>query len=112
MTISRAIGYLRQDISGTRGEWDKARMRRLAERFGYDLTKILAFGPEVDCPIHRVHVAVARIEAEAVFTPSIEHFDGGEVPADLVQVADVITVADEHTYARYSTGQMPEFHGA
>ncbi|MET8428703.1 hypothetical protein [Nocardia sp. NPDC004860] len=112
MTTSRAIGYLQQEISGTHEEWDKAQIRRLAERFGYDLTKILAFGPEVDRPIHRVRVAVDRTGAEAVFTPSAEHFDGGEVPADLMQVADVITVNDERTYARYPTGQLPEFNGA
>lgn len=112
MTTPHAIGYLRQEISGTRQERDQAQIRSLASRFGYDLVRILAFGPDIDRPIHRLRVAVSRTGAEAVFTPSAEHFEGGDVPADLVLVADVITVNDEHTYARYSTGQLPEFNGA
>lgn len=112
MTTPQAIGYLNPEISGVRDEWDKAQIRRLATKLGYDLGKILAFGPDIDQPIHRVRVTVSRTRAEAVFTPSAAHFEGGEIPADLVQVADVITVNDEHTYARYATGELPEFNGA
>ncbi|GAB4588499.1 hypothetical protein [Nocardia sp. IFM 10818] len=46
--------------------------------------------------------------AEAVFVPSVSHFESGEVPAELVRAADVITVDDRHTYARWSTGELPE----
>ncbi|WP_245663208.1 hypothetical protein [Nocardia inohanensis] len=66
------------------------------------------FGPETDRPVHRLRVAVSRTNAEAVFTPSAAHFDGGTVPADLVRVADVVTVDTEETYARYATGQVPD----
>ncbi|GAB2454413.1 hypothetical protein [Nocardia tengchongensis] len=110
--IPRAIGYLRQDISGTREEWDKARIRKLATRYGYDLCKILAVSPATDRPIHRLHVMLTRIEADAVFVPSAAHFDGGTIPSEVVQVADVVTVDDERTVARYSTGQLPETSGA
>ena len=112
MTTPHAIGYLNPEVSGVREEWDKAQIRRLATKFGYDLGKILVFGPDIDQPIHRVRVTVSRTGAEAVFTPSAEHFQDHEIPADLVQVADVVTVNDEHTYARYSTGALPEIDGA
>ncbi|MFD7844188.1 hypothetical protein ACFV4K_14785 [Nocardia sp. NPDC059764] len=70
------------------------------------------FGPDTDRPLHRIRVTLSRTGAEAVFTPSIEHFDGAEVPPGLVQVADVVTVDDERTYARWSTGQLPELNGS
>lgn len=51
---------------------------------------------------------MSRTHAEAVFVPSANHFDGGEVPGEIVQVADVVTVDTEETFARYSTGELPE----
>ncbi|GAB0108377.1 hypothetical protein JMUB6875_73930 [Nocardia sp. JMUB6875] len=108
MTRSKAIGYLRRDVSGSRQQWDESRIRSLAARFGYDLCKTLVLGPDTDRPLHRVRVAVSRVGAEAVFTPSLEHFDRGRVPAELVAVADIITVDTEETFARYSTGELPE----
>ncbi|WP_306355822.1 MULTISPECIES: hypothetical protein [unclassified Nocardia] len=112
MTSPPAIGYLRPHISGLQLEWHRTQMRRLATRLGYDLIRILAFGPDIDQPIHRLCVAAGRTRAEAVFVPSAAHFDGSRVPVELVQVADVITVDDVHTYARHSTGQLPQFNGA
>ncbi|NNH75021.1 hypothetical protein HLB23_35105 [Nocardia uniformis] len=81
-----AIGYLRRDVSGIRQEWDETHIRSLARRFGYDLAKIVAFGPDTDAPITRL-INVART-VDAVIVPSVEHFDGGAVPGPLVKVAD------------------------
>ncbi|MFE5283886.1 hypothetical protein ACFRAQ_02800 [Nocardia sp. NPDC056611] len=102
-----AIGWLRSDISGERREWDEARIRIMAHRLGYNLRKTVAFGPWTDRPVHRLRVLVSRLALEAVIVPSVEHFEGGCVPAELVAVTDVITVTPENTYARYATGELP-----
>ncbi|AYF72851.1 hypothetical protein D7D52_02055 [Nocardia yunnanensis] len=103
-----AIGWLRSDISGERQQWDEARIRIMAHRLGYDLRKTVVFGPWTDRPVHRLRVLISRLALDAVIVPSVEHFDGGHVPAELVAVADVITVSPENTYARYAAGNLPE----
>ncbi|WP_433567002.1 hypothetical protein ACQP1O_18555 [Nocardia sp. CA-151230] len=103
-----AIGFLRRDISGTRQQWDETQIRSLAARFGYDLAKILVFGPDTDRPVHRLRVAVSRTGAAAVFVPGPRHFDDARVPAALVAAADVVTVDTEQTYARTSAPTLGE----
>ncbi|QLY28436.1 hypothetical protein [Nocardia huaxiensis] len=95
-----AIGFLRHDISGAQQQWDQVQIQQLAQRLGYDLCKTLVFGPDTDRLIQRVRTTVSRLEADAVITPSLAHF-GGEVPEELVRVADLITVSPENTYARW-----------
>lgn len=107
ITEPRAIGWLRSDISGVKREWDEARIRGLAHRLGYDLRRTVAFGPWTDRPVHRLRVLISRLELDAVIVPSVEHFDNGCVPSELVALADIITVWPEHTYARYATGELP-----
>ncbi|MEV6773381.1 hypothetical protein AB0N05_32590 [Nocardia sp. NPDC051030] len=102
-----AIGFLRHDVSGAQQQWDEAQIQHLARRLGYDLCKTLIFGPETDRPLLRVRTAVSRLDADAVITPSLEHFDG-QVPDDVVEVADVITVSPENTYARWVLPPPPE----
>ncbi|WP_067563656.1 hypothetical protein [Nocardia acidivorans] len=97
-----AIGFLRHDVSGTHQRWDQAQMRQLARRLGYDLCRTLVYGPETSEILEEVRDAISQNEADAVITPSLEHFDG-EIPDPLVQVADVITVTPENTYARWRT---------
>ncbi|GAB0102735.1 hypothetical protein JMUB6875_17050 [Nocardia sp. JMUB6875] len=80
-------------------------MRSLAQQMGYDYRKTLVFGPEVADKAHRVRVAVSRTRSVAVFVPSIEHLEGG-IPGEIIEVADVVTVAPENTYAR--TPEQPE----
>lgn len=103
-----AIGYLHRDISGIRQPWDENRLRSLAKRFGYNLRKTIAFGPAVDHPVERLCNIVKTLEVVAVFVPSHAHFPNAEVPAALVQICDVVTVDDQHTYARWSTGALPD----
>lgn len=102
-----AIGYLRRDISGIRQTWDENRIRSLAKRFGYNLRKTIVFGPTVDYPVQRLCNVVKNLEVVTVFVPNPAHFPNTEVPAALVQICDVITVDDQHTYARWSTGALP-----
>ncbi|MGW4248876.1 hypothetical protein ACWELQ_41055, partial [Nocardia sp. NPDC004722] len=51
---------------------------------------------------HGLKAQATRLDAEAVFVPSLEHFEEGEVPGSLVQKLDVVTVHPETTYARRS----------
>ncbi|WP_067534075.1 hypothetical protein [Nocardia crassostreae] len=95
-----AIGWLRSDISGIRQETDEAEIRGLAGRLGYDLRKTVVFGPLTDQPLRRLRVLISRLDLDAVIVPSAAHFDGGAVPAELVAVADIITVSPEVTYVR------------
>ncbi|WP_246023258.1 hypothetical protein [Nocardia yunnanensis] len=87
-------------MSGAQQRWDQAQIQHLARRLGYDLCKTLVFGPETDRPIIRVRTALSRLQADAVIVPSLAHF-GGQLPADLAEVADIITVSPENTYARW-----------
>ncbi|RDI52955.1 hypothetical protein [Nocardia mexicana] len=96
----RAIGYLRRDVSRIRQRWDEEQIRSLAALFGYDLAKIVVFGPYTDDSVHRLCKVVVGSAAAAVFTPSTGHFDGGVVPEELIRVADVVTVEDHDIYVR------------
>ncbi|MRH90577.1 hypothetical protein GFY24_24570 [Nocardia sp. SYP-A9097] len=97
-----AIGFLRHDVSRAQQRWDQAQMRHLARRLGYDLCRTLVCGPATAELMEEVRAAISQTEADAVITPSLDHFDGA-VPDPLVQVADVITVSPENTYARWRT---------
>ncbi|MFC9993232.1 hypothetical protein [Nocardia sp. NPDC127526] len=104
---STAIAYLRADVSGARQPWDEVQNRSMAKRLGYSLSRTVVFGRHTDDPIQRLINVIRSVGAEAVIVPNLEHF-GGAVPAALVQVADVITVEPHATYARWSTGQLPD----
>jgi hypothetical protein len=96
-----AIGYLRRDVSGTRQPWDEEQIRSLARRFGYDLSRIVAFSNHTDEPHQRLCNVVGRIGATAVFVPSLDHFlTPEEVPAALLTLADIVTVDTRFTYTR------------
>lgn len=111
MRKSKALGYVRKDVSGVRQRWDEQQIRSLAGRFGYFLHKTVVFGSYIDDPVGELMCVVERTEAEALFVPSLEHFDGC-VPRALVSVADVVTVVPRYTYARWATGALPtEFDG-
>ncbi|MFG1793440.1 hypothetical protein [Nocardia sp. NPDC049149] len=86
-------------MSGISQPWDETRIRSLAKRFGYELAKIVVCGSDTGQVVDTLIGAVRRIDAEAVFTPGIAHFDGA-VPDELVRICDVITVSPEETYSR------------
>ncbi|MFR9752194.1 hypothetical protein ACL02S_14325 [Nocardia sp. 004] len=94
-----ALGYLRRDVSGISQTWHETQIRSLAKRLGYDLAKTVVFGPWTDNPVVQLMNQVWDADAKAVLVPGVEHF-GTEVPAELVKLADVITVTPEVTYAR------------
>ncbi|MFE3280960.1 hypothetical protein [Nocardia sp. NPDC059239] len=102
-----AIGYLRTDVSGARQQWDENRIRSVAKRLGYNLRKTVTFSAHTDKPVYRLNVILERLGGiEAVFVPSVDHF-GGEIPPELVQFVDVVTVDPENMYARWAGGQLP-----
>ena len=96
-----AIGYLRRDVSGSRQPWDEEQIRSLARRFGYDLSRIVAFSHHTDEPHQRLCNVVGRVGATAVFVPSLDHFVTREhVPTALLRLADIVTADTRFTYAR------------
>lgn len=96
-----ALGYLRADVSGVSRQWDESEIRRLAARYGYDLAEIVVYDPAGGRPpFARLKAQATRLDAEAVFVPSLGHFEEGEVPGSLVQRLDVVTVHPESTYSR------------
>lgn len=102
MSRPAALGYLRRDVSGGAQAWHETQMRSLAKRLGYNLTKTVVFGAATGDPIGRLRMAVqyGDVEIEAVFVPDKLHFEGAEVPDDLISLCDVITVTPQETYAR------------
>lgn len=72
-----ALGYLRADLSGIRQPWDEIRMRHLAPRLGYTLSKTVVFTAATDNRIERLLAQIDRHGARAVFVPDPEHLEGG-----------------------------------
>lgn len=106
-----AIGYVRADVSRIQQRWDEERIRRLAKRLGYNLIKtVVADGRTNARPLDGLISTVHRTGAEAVVVPSEAHFDDA-IPAEVVRIADVITVFPEATYAREATGALPDLNG-
>ncbi|AHH17415.1 hypothetical protein NONO_c26230 [Nocardia nova SH22a] len=102
-----ALGYLRTDVSRQQREWDEARIRSLARRLGYDLADTIACDADDPVQVQRLMETVHELDVEAVIVPTADHFDEHTVPAELIKVTDVITVAPEQTFARWSTGALP-----
>ncbi|MFI1913630.1 hypothetical protein [Nocardia sp. NPDC020380] len=109
-----AVGYVRSDISGARQAWDEERIRSRAKRLGYDFAKIVVAdarsGGQAQgggALLAGLKSTLRRLDAEAVIVPSAKHFAGEQVPSDLVQLVDVITVEPEETYARWAIPPIP-----
>lgn len=102
-----AIGYVRREVSGISQAWDETQIRSLAQRRGYELTKTVVFGPATAQPERRLLNVIQRGAVDAVIVPSAEHL-GGDVPAALTRLCDVITVFPENTYVR---SELPSTDG-
>jgi len=82
-----ALGYLRADLSGIRQPWDEIRMRHLAPRLGYTLSKTIVFTAATDNRIERLLEQIERQGARAVFVPHPGHLEGRlELVRDRVDV--------------------------
>ncbi|AYF79362.1 hypothetical protein D7D52_24885 [Nocardia yunnanensis] len=100
--LPSAVGFLRSDISGLNQPHDELQIRLAASRAGYDLRKTVAFSERTDDQIHRLRVVVDRLGVDAVIVPSAAHFNGHAIPAELLEVATVITVSPGSTTVRAS----------
>lgn len=98
--LPSAIGFLRSDISGPNQSHDELRIRSTAKLTGYDLRKTIVFSQQTEDRAHRLRVAIDRLGVDAVIVPSTAHFDGHDIPADLLEVTTVITVSPGGTTAR------------
>ncbi|APB01055.1 hypothetical protein NS506_07028 [Nocardia seriolae] len=98
--LPSAVGFLRSDVSGLNQPRDELQIMRAAKRTGYDLRKTLVFSDRTEDRAHRLRVAIDRLGVDAVIVPSTAHFDGHDIPADLLAVATVITVSPGSTTAR------------
>ncbi|QLY29931.1 hypothetical protein [Nocardia huaxiensis] len=98
--LPSAVGFLRSDVSGLRQSQDEMGIRRAAKRTGYELRKTIVFGERTEDRVRRLRVAIDRLGVEAVIVPSAEHFDGGAIPAELLEVAAVITASPEQVWGR------------
>lgn len=72
-----ALGYLRADLSGIRQPWHEIRMRHLAPRLGYNLSKTIVFTAATDNRIERLLAQIERHGARAVFVPDPAHLEEG-----------------------------------
>lgn len=103
-----ALGFLHVEVSRLQQEWDSAQIRCLARRLGYVLADTVVFADRTDDPVQYLIGAVIALDAEAVIVPSLDHFPGGTVPAELVEITDIVTARPHHTYARWATGAPPD----
>lgn len=103
------LGYLRTDVSGMGQLWDETQVRRLAERYGYDLAEVVVYDPKSGRPpLARLKARATRLDAEAVIVPGPEHFTDGQIPRSLVRRLDVITIHPEETHARGAVLPLPD----
>ncbi|WP_067693935.1 hypothetical protein [Nocardia jejuensis] len=100
LELPAALGFLRSDVSGTHQQWDEIQIRSLAKRLGYDLRKTVVFNATTDRPVQRLCTLLVALGVDALIVPSAAHFEGEEVPADLVTVANICTVKPESTFPR------------
>lgn len=94
-----AVAYLRTDLPDCTRELDERRIRKLATRLGYDLVEIITVTGDDPARVILLLGAVARTNAEAVFTPDITHLD--DQLERVIAVADVIVDAHQ-VHARWS----------
>ncbi|MBL1073444.1 hypothetical protein JK358_03460 [Nocardia sp. 2] len=103
------MGYARVDVSGLGLLWDQAQIRKVAAELGLDFADMVIYDPRFQRPpLARLKAQVTRLDAEAVIVPSAAHFEGGEIPVDLIRRMDVVTVTPEESYARRNTPPWPD----
>ncbi len=101
-----ALGFLRKDVSRQRQRWDEAQLRHVARSLGYDLSRTITFSHLTRDPVRQLLDTVARLDADAVVVPSVAHFTDHIIPAALIEITDVITVAPVHVYTQCAPGDL------
>ncbi|WP_051022132.1 hypothetical protein [Nocardia pneumoniae] len=92
----KALGYLRDDVSGQAWQRDEQAILSLATRLGYDLGRTVRMSPDIDDPMHRLLIVVRRLDIAAVITPTLEHIGG---PGRICRACSLITITPEYDWA-------------
>ncbi|WP_067530988.1 hypothetical protein [Nocardia crassostreae] len=101
-----ALGYLRTDVSGIGQLWDEERIRRIAERSGYDFCGMVVYDPRTGKPpLAWLRALANRLDVTAVIAPGPDHFVGGRIPDALMARVEVITVGS-HYLAGYQDNSL------
>ncbi|WP_147286989.1 hypothetical protein [Nocardia otitidiscaviarum] len=103
---SRALGYLRGDISGTGLTRHTDAIRSLANRWDYQLVYIVRLWPSsVPDPLEHVLTIADELSVAAILVPDLAHVDNQ--PALVCDVCDLITAIPEQTWARTEFVRLP-----
>lgn len=74
----RAIGFIREDLSGRRISWDDRALTHYAHASGLDLVRTITIPPNVADPILRLINAAQNDGVDVVIAPSLAHVDRGK----------------------------------
>ncbi|GAA5069433.1 hypothetical protein [Nocardia callitridis] len=96
-----ALGYMRTDLSGDARQWDAKRLRALASRYGYQMGHIVTHTSSTPNRTANLLDLVRRMNAVALFVPTVEHLPETAVRALLAELDGVTTLYPEETYAPY-----------
>ncbi|CCF64900.1 hypothetical protein [Nocardia cyriacigeorgica] len=97
MNHSIALGWIDHDISSA-PDWDRAQIRRLALRLGYQLVW------PCEHSVLRPADQVRNAQAELVILPAPDHLGPLELNA-VMEIADVEIVLPRLSFARWTIGQ-------
>ncbi|MGW0181768.1 hypothetical protein [Nocardia sp. NPDC003345] len=98
MNHSIALGWIDYDIS-LAPEWDRAQVRRLADRLGYRVVW------PCERSVLRLSDQVRNSRADLVILPAPDHLSPLDLNA-VMDVAEVETVAPRLSFARWSATQV------
>ncbi|WP_406270493.1 hypothetical protein OH799_28845 [Nocardia sp. NBC_00881] len=93
---AKALGYLRDDVSGQGWQHDEQAILSLATQLGYDLVKTVRMNPDIHDPLHRLLIIVRRLDIAAVITPTLEHIGA---PSRICRACSLITITPEYNWA-------------
>ncbi|GAA5045448.1 hypothetical protein [Nocardia callitridis] len=96
-----ALGYLRTDLSGAEEQWHSKRLRVLATRWGYEMPLIVTHSDRTLRRTANLLDIVRRMNAVALFVPTVEHLPETAVRALLAELDGVTTLYPEQTYDGY-----------
>ncbi|MFD6455964.1 hypothetical protein ACFWF3_34805 [Nocardia sp. NPDC060220] len=94
--VRTAIGYVRADLTGPSRPQCESLIRTTATDLGYELLGTLIL---TATPLARLQFLVTELAVDVVLCPTFIHLDG-QVPADLLNVTDVIVIDPPITYCR------------
>ncbi|MBF6288687.1 hypothetical protein GV791_15190 [Nocardia cyriacigeorgica] len=98
MNHSIALGWIDHDISRAPA-WDRAQIRRLADRLGYQLVW------PCEHSVLRLADQVRNAGADLVVLPAPDHLGPLELNA-VMEIADVEIVLPRLSFARWTIGQV------